>query len=191
MARIDELLLVRHGKPLCDYRTKISGCDFGRWVATYEDAPLDPSFAPPDEFAAQVARFRCLLTSTKRRAIESAALVAPDRPRISDPLFNEAAIPTRFRARVALAPEHWDGIVRIAWMLGWSGGVESITAAKTRAVRAANHLAGLASTYGSVVLFGHGMINTLIVRELRRNGWIGTGTPRAYWGRVILNKAIQ
>jgi broad specificity phosphatase PhoE len=123
-----------------------------------------------------------------RRAIESAVLVAPDRPLVSDPLFDEAGIPTAIELRLALAPVHWDAIARVAWMLGWSSGVESASEARRRAARAANHLAGLAWTHGSVALVGHGMLNTLIARALGRDGWIRAGSPRAYWGRVTLRR---
>jgi broad specificity phosphatase PhoE len=109
---------------------------------------------------------------------------------LSDPLFDEAGIPTAIELRLALAPVHWDAIARLAWMLGWSRGVESASEARSRAARAARHLAGLASTHGSVALVGHGMLNTLIARALRRDGWIGAGSPRAYWGRVTLRRAV-
>jgi hypothetical protein len=37
------ILLVRHGRPLCDERTPIRGTDFGAWVHAYDEAPLDAS----------------------------------------------------------------------------------------------------------------------------------------------------
>ena len=184
-----EVVLVRHGMPTCDHGTRIRGRDFARWVEAFERAPLDRSLPPPAELRAQVATVSCVVTSTKRRAIESAALVAPDRPLLSDPLFDEAGIPTAIELRLALAPVHWDAIARLAWMLGWSRGVESASEARSRADRAARQLAGLASTHGSVALVGHGMLNTLIARALRRDGWIGAGSARAYWGRVTLRRA--
>ncbi|HSA54606.1 MAG TPA: hypothetical protein VLE53_02830 [Gemmatimonadaceae bacterium] len=42
----------------------------------------------------------------------------------------------------------------------------------------------------SVVLFGHGMLNTLISRALRRGGWTASGSPRTHWGSVSLRREL-
>src|SRR5262249_9717347 len=88
----------------------------------------------------------------------------------------------------ALSPNHWDMLARAAWMLGWSPSVESFRAARRRAELAAARLETLSHEHGAVALFGHGMLNTLIVRALRRSGWTGTGSPRIYWGSVVLQR---
>jgi broad specificity phosphatase PhoE len=182
-------MLVRHGMPVCDQRTRVRGRDFARWVAAYEGAPIDQTLAPPSRVRTRLATVQCLVTSTLRRSIESAALAAPGRTPVSDALFDEAGIPTAIGLGLALLPTHWDALARAAWLLGWSRGVESATEARARATRAARHLAGLASTHGSVALVGHGMLNTFIARALRREGWSGSGSPRAYWGLVALRRA--
>ncbi len=184
-----EILVVRHGRPACDYRTRIRGRDLGQWAEAYEHAPLDLALAPPAELVVRAATIPLVVTSTIRRARDSAALVAPGRPALNDPLFDEAGLPTSIELGVALRPIHWGALARVAWLLGWSGDVESLREATSRAARAADRLAGLALTHGSVMLVGHGMLNTLICRELRRAGWKGTGSPRTYWGRVALRSS--
>ena len=184
-----EILLIRHGMPLCDHRTKIRGCDFAGWVAAYDHASIDRSILPAPELHARVAAVSCIVTSKLRRSIESASLVAARFALTSDSLFDEAGIPTSLPFRFALSPKHWDMLARAAWILGWSPGVESFRAARRRAARAAAHLETLSCEYGAVTLFGHGMLNTLIARALRRSGWIGTGSPRTYWGCVVLQKS--
>ena len=174
--------------PLCDHHTKIRGCDFAEWVAAYDRAPIDRSRLPAVELRARVAAISCTVTSTLRRSIESASLVAPAQPAASDPLFDEAGIPTAIPFRFTLSPNHWDMLARAAWILGWSPGVESFRVARRRAARAAAHLETLACEHGAVALFGHGMLNTLIARTLRRSGWVGTGSPRTYWGSVVLQR---
>jgi hypothetical protein len=52
-------------------------------------------------------------------------------------------------------------------------------------------LAALAEAHGAIGLFGHGMLNTLIARALRRSDWNGRGSARAYWGRVTLRAVRQ
>src|SRR5262245_35296743 len=138
-----EIVLVRHGKPLCDHHTKIRGCNFGEWVAAYDRAPIDRNALPAPELRARLAAVSCILTSTLPRSIESAALVAIGQPAASDPLFDEAAIPTAIPFRFVLSPKHWDMLARAAWMLGWSPGVDSFRLARRRAARAAAHLASL------------------------------------------------
>jgi broad specificity phosphatase PhoE len=138
-----------------------------------------------------VVTIHCLVTSTMRRAVESAAVLAPGRAPLVNPLFDEAETPTAIRTRLALTPGHWDAIARGAWFLGWSPGVESLNHARRRAARAAAHLAGLATDHGSALLVGHGMLNTLIADALRQEGWIGMGRPRAYWGAVALRKGAE
>lgn len=181
-----EILLVRHGKPECDHQTRIRGCDFFKWVANYDDAPVDRGFLPAPELSASVASMPCIVTSTLRRSIESASILAPDRPTMVEPLFKEAGIPTAIPFRVSLSPGSWDVLARGAWLLGLARGDESFREARLRAARAADRLVVLARQHGAVALVGHGMLNTLIIRALRGSGWTGTGTPRAYWGSVAL-----
>jgi broad specificity phosphatase PhoE len=184
-----EIVLVRHGKPLCDHQTKIRGCDFGEWVAAYERAPIDRNALPAPELRARLAAVSCIVTSTLPRSIESASLVTIGRPAASDPLFDEAGIPIAISFRFVLSPNHWDVLARAAWMLGWSPGVESFRLARRRAARAAARLETLSYDHGAVALFGHGMLNTLIAQKLRNSGWTGTGSPRTYWGSVVLRKS--
>src|SRR5262245_25609682 len=120
-----EILLIRHGVPLCDLHTKIRGCDFAEWIAAYDRAPIDPDVLPAPEMRARLAAVSCIVTSTLRRSIESAALVATAPPVASDALFDEAGIPTAIPFRFALWPDHWNVLARAAWMLGWSPGAES------------------------------------------------------------------
>src|SRR5262245_46585821 len=109
-----EILLIRHGVPLCDHHTRIPGRTFAEWVATYDRAPLDRSILPAPELRARVAAVPCIVTSTLRRSIESASLVTTVRPAASDPLFDEAGSPTAIPFRFALLPNHWDMFARAA-----------------------------------------------------------------------------
>jgi broad specificity phosphatase PhoE len=183
-----EILLVRHGVPDCDHRSPIRGRDFARWVREYDAAPLDRTILPPAVLRARASAVSLVVTSTMRRSLESARVIAPDHAVVSDPLLNEAGIPTALDVPLALRPLHWDAIARLAWLVGWAGGAESVVEARGRATDAATHLAGLAARHGSVMLVGHGMLNSLIARALRRAGWTGSGLTRRYWGSVSLRR---
>jgi broad specificity phosphatase PhoE len=69
----------------------------------------------------------------------------------------------------------------MAWYCGWSDSAESVREARGRAQRAAARLAELTREHRSVMLVGHGETNRLITRALRRMGWHGSGSGRAYW----------
>ena len=182
---------MRHGVPACDHRTPIRGRDLARWTRQYDAAPLDLSSVPPAALRTRAATMRCVVTSTLRRSIDSAALLAPERSVLREALFDEVGIPTAISLPVAMRAVYWGNVARVAWAFGWSPGTETLRAAITRAEQAADRLVTLARTHGSVMLVGHGMLNSLINRALRQRGWIGAGPPRKYWGCVALEYAIN
>ncbi|SRR5258705_182151 len=182
------ILLVRHGKPVCDDRTPVAGSSFATWVRDYDAASIDAGVPPPATLKARAEAVGCIATSNLQRARESAQLVAPNRPILSDALFAEAEIPAAISMRLTLAPRYWSVLARAAWFCGWSRGVESLRQARIRAQRAAERLAALAAEHGSVMLVGHGMMNWLISRALRRGDWRGTASGFAFWSVTALQR---
>ena len=185
---MSEILLVRHGKVMRDHVAPIRGNEFRAWAQSYGEASLDDNSKPPQTLIDQVAATKLIATSTLRRSIESAALLAPGRPVISEPDFNEAGVPTGFTSPLRLRPERWDVLARTAWFFGWSAGAESFRAATKRAEKAADKLVTLVAEQGAVTLVGHGMLNTLIGRALRQRGWSGMGAAREYWGVLRMRR---
>ena len=153
-----------------------------------EQAPLDVTLLPPPALAVLAASAGCIVTSTLRRSVESAALLAPGRAIISDPLFAEAGMPLPAADRQAVRPRHWNVTGRIAWVLGWSRGRETWRAARHRAHQAAARLDQLAHEHDSVLLVGHGLLNLLIQRALRAAGWSAGGWRADYWSYVVMRK---
>jgi broad specificity phosphatase PhoE len=66
---------------------------------------------------------------------------------------------------------------------------ESAREARSRAHRAAERLAELARTHGSVMLVGHGLMNALILRVLGNAGWRGSASRATYWSVVAMERA--
>ena len=184
-----QIFLVRHGKPAFDDWTPVAGVAFASWVRGYDEAPIDVTVPPPPGLRAQASAMGCIATSTLRRACESAALLAPGRSFVCEPLFAEAGIPSSIHLSLALAPRHWTFLSRVAWFCGWSRRAESLREARTRAHRAAERLVELAREHGSVMLVGHGVMNTFISRALRRCGWHGPASGSAFWSVVALQRA--
>jgi broad specificity phosphatase PhoE len=166
----------------------VAGSRFATWVRDYDAASIDAAVPPPATLSARAEAMACIVTSNLKRARESARLVAPNRPILSDALFAEAEIPAAIPLRLALAPRYWSVFARVLWFCGWSRGVESLREARVRAQRAAERLAALAVEHGSVMLVGHGMMNWLIARALRRGGWSGAASRFAFWSVTALQR---
>ncbi len=98
-----EIVLVRHGIPVCDRDTRIRGSDFAERVRKYENASLDRRHGPPVNVQSRISEMGCVVTSTLSRSIESAAILVPGWRTLSDALFNEAGIPTAIPFQVSLA----------------------------------------------------------------------------------------
>ncbi len=171
-----QIVLARHGRPAWDYRTPIPGHALGEWRRGEDAAPLDTAHRPGAELERLVRTTTCLLASPLRRSVDSAYLLAPGAEPLVDARFREAELPSAFRSSLRLRPEVWAWLARAAWLCGWSPGVESFRSARQRAASAAQLLAKRADR-GTVVLLGHGLMNALIARQLRAEGWKGPRLP--------------
>ena len=176
------IVLARHGKPMARPRRAIPGRALAAWVQEGDLLPLDRTHRPSPELE-QIARTSPLIVaSTLRRSLESVALLVPGYDPLVDQLFREVYRPTALRTGLRLPPAFWEVLTRLAWFAGWSPGVESYRAARRRAVTAADRLVVLARDHGSVLLVGHGFMDGLIARRLRRTGWRGPRfRPRRFW----------
>jgi broad specificity phosphatase PhoE len=174
---VSTIVLSRHGKPHCDYRTAIPGRAFADWRRNEENAPLDPLSRPGPELERLVRGASCVITSPLRRSLESARLLAASASLVTDARVREAELPSAFPSNVRLVPDVWAALARSAWFCGWSNGRESFTAARHRAREAARMLIARADAAGPVAVVGHGMMNILIARELRASGWHGPRIP--------------
>lgn len=176
------IVLARHGKPVARSRRAIPGRALADWVHEGDLLPLDPRHRPPDQLE-QIARTASLIAaSTLRRSLESVALLVPGYAPLVDGIFREVYRPTALRTGLRMPPALWEVLTRLAWFAGWSPGVESYRAAGQRAALAAERLVVLAREHGSVLLVGHGFMDGLIARRLRRTGWRGPRfRPRRFW----------
>ena len=174
---VTQIILARHGRPAWDFRTPIPGHALAGWLRGEAEAPLDSSPRPSAELERLSRMAKCLVTSPLRRSQDSAQLLAPAKVPLIDPCFREAELPCAIRSGLRLRPDMWAWLARSAWFCGWSVGVESFSAARERASKAATVLTGHAEARGAVVLVGHGLMNILIARQLRAAGWHGPRFP--------------
>jgi broad specificity phosphatase PhoE len=183
-------VLARHGRPACDFRTPIPGRRFAEWIRGMDEAALDPALPPPPELVRLAEASRLIATSPLRRSLESARQLRPEQRPLVEPLFREVYLPTALRSAVRLRPRLWNLLTRIAWYCGWSPGVESFAEARRRADHAAEQLVALALERGDLLLIGHGQMNGLIGKRLRRAGWRGPWLrPRRYWAFAVYERS--
>lgn len=171
---------MRHGKPLLRDRGWVPLAGMPAWINAYNLAEVVDEPVPAASLAAAGAAVT-IVSSTLPRALASARALGRT-PCHADALYREAALPApipgpAWRQFPRLPPALWAVPLRLAWMAGYAGGVESVQDARLRAREAAARLVALAAS-GTVLLVAHGIINRMIAAELRRGGWTPTQRPQ-------------
>jgi len=185
------IILIRHGQPDIAPAPRTSHRGFGDYIDAYEAAGLDPGSAPPEELQDLVGELDTLFTSGRKRADESARVLAPRAELIADPLFAEAPLASPPIPLLRMKVPKWAVVSRILWYAGYHPEIENYRRAKHRAVRAADILIAKARADGAAALVAHGYFNFLIGRELRKRGFQKTGTHKArYWNDVVYEKGL-
>ncbi|MBE9108592.1 histidine phosphatase family protein [Nodosilinea sp. LEGE 07298] len=166
-----KIVLIRHGKPMIDDLEKITGSQLAEWVQRYNHAPIDPSCHPPLPLLTTVSSIRCIVTSPLRRSVESAKVLAPELNHHVLFEAREAELPTPRFVKIKMSARTWCALSRLAWFIGWSAQTESLAQANVRAGIVVQKLEALSRQEGSILLLGHGIMNSLIAQRLRAQGW--------------------
>lgn len=186
-----KIILMRHGKPNIDNSLRLNALEFGAWVERYNDAGLDADDLPPLEAVEQAGLSAFIVCSDLPRSLESARALGVKRIDLSSSSFREFDMPSSAWRFPVLPLSVWLLFFRLAWMFGYSPRVESFKAAKVRAHDCAKQLVSLASTYDTILFVGHGSLNWLLVKYLKRLGWQLAKKPKGrYWRRCILQKSM-
>jgi broad specificity phosphatase PhoE len=167
------IVLVRHGMPALSRDVRLSARGYRRWWdEAYEPGGLMIGEEPPQHVRDYAERCAVVLTSVRRRAIESAALARPGYEAARDPDLIEAPLPTPpLPEFVKVGPRVWGFVARfIWWFFGYHSGQESRRQAEARADRAAEKLIAEAQK-GDVLVVAHGFFNLMIGRALKKRGW--------------------
>ncbi|MEO4016319.1 MULTISPECIES: histidine phosphatase family protein [Pseudomonas] len=124
---------------------------------------------------------KVIVSSSAPRALTSVRALGLQ-PTLIDEIFCEAQLPYGRWTLPRLSPFTWAFILRILWLCGFSGKVESARKARTRANTAAQRLQSLTSE-GAVLLLGHGFMNRMIAKQLEAAGWTRKkSNGNRYWG---------
>ena len=163
-----EIILMRHGQPNLAEVKPISARDMKHWIEQYDLSEITAQPAPQTSVELAV-NASVIVSSTAPRALTSVRALGLQ-PSIVDEVFCEAKLPYGRWTRPRLSPFTWAFILRILWLCGFAGNVESAQKAKLRAKEAAEHLASV-SGEGPVLLLGHGFMNRMIAKQLEAAGW--------------------
>ena len=179
-----KICLIRHGKPIAAINPKLSASGFATWVRHYNQSNIASYSLPPPEFK-QSFTSSFIVTSDLPRAIDSAYVCLNKQPDLILKEVREMEIP-RYKLPFTLHAYTWLIFNRILWFLGFSGRVESFKCAKTRARNIARELHQLAIKHNNVVVFGHGLMNRYIAKELHKLGGDHKRKGKGYWSMIEL-----
>lgn len=179
-----EIILIRHGRPTGAINPKLSASGFANWVRSYNSSKIDSESLPPKELGILLDS-HFIITSDLARSIDSANLCVKKEPDLKLKQLREMDIP-RYRLPFVFKAYTWLTVSRVLWFVGFSGKVESFKTAKIRARASAEQLQDLAKQHKKVVVFGHGMMNKYIAKELNKLGWTGTVKGKKYWSAIKL-----
>lgn len=181
-----EIILIRHGPPGFDSSRWLHNSDLGQLLAEYKGSRVvSPA---PAELLGMLFAFtdKKVCCSELPRCVDSAAALGfSGAARISE--LNEADLPSPSWLQLPIPYRLAIVGLRLAWFLGYSGGVESYQSTQKRAGVAADKLIEIASVNGSVLVVGHGIMNRLVSRRLRKLGWDADSRDRSgYWSATRL-----
>lgn len=177
------IILARHGRPALDRSKSMSWRAYKQWWAAYDAGGLADADAPAPALAAVAALTHSILASPLRRSLETARAVARGRPIDTDPIFIEAPLPPPPVPGLRLKPGQWGVAARIAWWLGYAGGMESRSGSEQRAHAAVDRVEAEVAGGRVVLVCAHGWFNRMMRPVLQGRGWrcVRDGGDR-YWG---------
>lgn len=183
------IVLIRHGQPDIPIAPRTGHAGFQRYIGEYEEAGLDPESLPPDELRDLVGELKAVFTSDKKRAHESAALLAPKAKLIANPLFMEAPLAAPRIPLLRMSVPKWAVVARVFWLAGSHRQIEPPRQVRVRAREAAAILIARAQADGAAALVAHGYFNFMIGRVLLAHGFRQSGRHRArFWNAVVYDK---
>ncbi|TLX56645.1 fructose-2,6-bisphosphatase [Stutzerimonas nosocomialis] len=177
-----QITLVRHGEPDHNGARWCTPREMKTWIEGYNQADIieKPLPAALQQLADEAG---AVVSSSLSRCQQSTHHLVGEPQCVNDRLFAEAHLPYPDLDFPRLPVRVWRTLFRGAWFLGFSRHTESIGQSSERARQAAERLIALAQEHGSVLLMGHGIMNILIARHLRAQGWKGPQLLflRDYW----------
>ncbi|MDY0993720.1 MULTISPECIES: histidine phosphatase family protein [Pantoea] len=162
-----KIILMRHGKPDHQAAGRQSVQALADWCEAYDLSQV--SDGPPPR-SIEIARQAAVIVCSPLPRAQSSLSQLGLQPHEVDAVFSEVAVPLLRTGAVQLPTLCWLALLRLLWFCGYAGEAESLQHARSRASAAAEKLIDH-SRHGTVLLLGHGIMNKMIARELRKRGW--------------------
>lgn len=158
------------------------------WVEAYNHAPIDTAL-PNQEVVRQIKDANIVIASILSRTADSLALIGVE-PREKNSLFNEIDLPETNGTILKLSPKTWLVILRVLMLLGFGKNSKIYKQAKQRAIKASAYLVELANRDKSIALMGHGGMNWLLGKELKKQGFKVTKESQGSknWGYKVYER---
>lgn len=182
--RSGTITIARHGEPALSRKVVLSPGQYLEFWTRYEEGGLKADQAAPDHLIEYAKGCDLIIASTRRRAVESARLVAGPAVFVEDIRFIEAPLPPPpWPAFVRLSPKMWGFFSRFWWWwFNHHAGQETKAQATVRARTAATTISDAADQGRNVLVLAHGFFNAMLGLELMRMGWRRTwGHGWKYW----------
>ncbi len=177
-----QITLIRHAKVDIDNSKTIDSSLLQKWIEAYDNAPIHTESVPSEETVRLVQGADVVLTSTLKRAIDSASVLGVE-VHEQNKLFNEASIPEVKIPFFKLKPKSWLVILRLMLLFGLGKKDASLKVSKAQAKDAVQRLLELSKKYDHVAVVGHGGMNWLIGKVLIKEGWSMEGkSSHKNWG---------
>ncbi len=178
------ITLVRHGKPIASSNPRVTAVGFAKWVRTYNRSLVCSDSLPPQELQEKF-RNSYTFSSDQNRSIHSAEICLGKGADVVLGDLREVDIP-RLKLPFSMKVNSWLVIARLCWLVGISANSESYKVGRKRIIAAVDLIMVKALEHKDVAIFGHGISNRLIAKELRRRGWTVKCSSKGFWGQTEL-----
>jgi broad specificity phosphatase PhoE len=182
---LQQIVLIRHGKPDLPRRRWMKRNQFEQYIAAYDTVGVQ-SF--DDQPFRRDVPLQHVFTSKLNRAVHSACLIfGVDMRLVSDKRFNEFERKAMAFPNMKMPFGFWSAGGRFLWVLGCNDkGIESFSDARFRAYYNALFLEQEAVKHGKALLVAHGFMNRYIAKSLKKRGWeVVDLNGKSYFGCYI------
>jgi len=165
------IALIRHGPSAHAHPGWIDSAGFREWRESYEAAGIRESEPAPAHLQRLMAGAAAVLTSDAPRAVQSAALLAPDRQVIVSPLLRELELLAPRLGPLSLPLPLWALAVGARSLMLTLRSRYPAPAEMARVEHAAAWLGQLAATTGPLAVVTHASFRSLLTKRLIQGGW--------------------
>ena len=168
---IDTIIIARHGKPALSRKVKLNWREYRMWWKEYDKGGLQAEQKIPKGLTDWTVKADIVISSSLRRALESAELASGRKPDFIYDELIEAALPSPHLGPLKIRPKSWGTWSRIVWYFGWPDGMETHGQARKRANAMCDVLAEHAKDGKIIYVSGHGWFNRMLKGSLMKRGW--------------------